>query len=303
MIKGFRASGVSPHMFTNQHEIGQLAPGERKGLTRLFQRTPRSHLHLDWRGLESWAAHPDMRCWVSRENGRIRSLAGATIHGNAGDPDLRLAWLRFIINPSAMGISSDLPLLFHNLREELEEEGVSQIAVLTIDPWVENMAKVWGFEQENAIITLQRTNGDVSLPSPDQPRIRAAREADLDEVAKLDARAFAPLWHYDRPILEYAMLQSASFTVIENETGILGYQLSSSGLTKGHLARLAVDPVCQGHGYGRILTEDMIRALRRRGLSVITVNTQEDNIKSQKLYEALGFRIYGRKYPVWVLDL
>ena len=46
----------------------------------------------------------------------------------------------------------------------------------------------------------------------------------------------------------------------------------------------------------------MILALKRRGLEVITVNTQSDNLASQKLYHGLGFRVYGRRYPVWVTE-
>lgn len=289
-------------MLSHQVGYGRLEKEERKGLSSLFQRTLRTHLHLDWRGLESWSAHPDFRAYVARENGRIRALVGATLHGNALDPNYQMAWLRFIVNPSPFGLSHDLTPLYTALKAELTAEGVREIAILSVDPWVDDLAVLWGFTLGTSIITLQREGGLLPRVRESFRTIRPAREADLDVIARLDARAFSPIWHYDRSVLAYAMLQSATFTVLEMNGVIAGYQLSSGGLTKGHLARLAVEPACQGHGIGRVLTEDMILALKRRGLDAITVNTQADNLVSQELYRSLGFVEYGRKYPVWVTE-
>lgn len=283
--------------------ISRIDRSDRHEVSRLFQHTLQAHVHLDWRGLESWLTHPDLRAWAHRADGHLSALVGATLHGNALDPAYRMAWLRFIANPLPSGIAPVLLPLYEALRHDLVESGVRAVAILSVDPWVDELAKRWGYHLGTSVVTLQRCGGPLPALPAGSPPIRPARESDLDAIAAVDARAFSPLWHYDRAVLEYAMLQAATFTVVEVEGAIVGYQLSSAGLTQGHLARLAVDPAHQGRGLGRLLTADMITALRRRGLEVITVNTQSDNLASQKLYHALGFHLYGRKYPVWVTEL
>ena len=47
----------------------------------------------------------------------------------------------------------------------------------------------------------------------------------------------------------------------------------------------------------------MLRFFQQRGISLITVNTQADNLRSQRLYHRLGFEVLGPSAPVWTLDL
>jgi ribosomal protein S18 acetylase RimI-like enzyme len=84
---------------------------------------------------------------------------------------------------------------------------------------------------------------------------------------------------------------------------VLGYQLSTSHSRDGHLARLAVLPDFQGRGLGGMLIGEMVRFFEGRGVTTLTVITQEDNLASQHLYRRLGFDYTGHRVPVWSINL
>jgi ribosomal protein S18 acetylase RimI-like enzyme len=71
----------------------------------------------------------------------------------------------------------------------------------------------------------------------------------------------------------------------------------------GHLARLAVLPAARSQGVGRMLVTSMLHHFWRRGVFGVTVNTQESNIASQRLYTRLGFERTGFDLPVWLARL
>ena len=125
---------------------------------------------------------------------------------------------------------------------------------------------------------------------------------DLCAVQILDQRAFSPVWQNSRNLLEAAFEQAAIATVAEDDSGVIGYQISTSSSTGGHLARLAVAPEAQARGVGRALVNDLLSQFQRRGALRVTVNTQIDNLASIKLYERAGFKQLGELYPVYLLE-
>ena len=58
----------------------------------------------------------------------------------------------------------------------------------------------------------------------------------------------------------------------------------------GHLDRIAVDPLVQGRGLGRQTLMQAINVLHGAGARRIALSTQQENTRSQRLYEAFGFR-------------
>ncbi len=229
----------------------------------------------------------------------VQSLLGATIHvppeGN-GEP---AAWLRFAIPDQATLADTTLDPLWEVLYQDLLEAGVTQIGLLIYNEWIEQPIARWGFERTNAVVTMQRKRGDIPLQHQSQAAIREARHADLESIALLDAVAFEPIWQYSSQTLAIAAGQSASFTVLEQDGEILGYQLSTQYPGSCHLARLAVHPAVQGHGFGGRLVGEMLQFFQERHVRTTTVNTQEDNVHSQHLYKRFGFEFTGERAPVW----
>lgn len=102
-------------------------------------------------------------------------------------------------------------------------------------------------------------------------------------VASVDLASFGQFWHNTEHVLQKARLQCISATVAEDDSGVIGYQLSMRNPTGAHLARLAVKPEAQGRGAGAALVSQLIHSL---GVwSRISVNTQADNTASLSLYK------------------
>jgi ribosomal protein S18 acetylase RimI-like enzyme len=149
----------------------------------------------------------------------------------------------------------------------------------------------------------QPSFASTSPRGPDGIRIRRMTEADLPDVEKTDAASFDPLWQNPLETIRKAFAQALYATVAENEEGILGYQLSTGGGQRAHLARLAVHPAAQGKGAGRALLSDLFRYITYAGISRLSVNTQNDNHASLNLYQRMGFVRTGEEFPVYTFDV
>jgi ribosomal protein S18 acetylase RimI-like enzyme len=194
--------------------------------------------------------------------------------------------------------------LWETARQELAAAGISLAAAISLQPWFEELISGSLFQINQSIIMLE---WDDDPRPPVQPpagvTLRPMRAHDLPAVAEVDASAFEPLWRNSLDALERAYPQSLYATVAEGPDGLLGYQLSTGNPRGAHLARLAVRREAQGTGIGRALVSDLIQRLGRIGRAHITVNTQSDNLTSQALYERMGFRPTGERYPVFVHSL
>jgi ribosomal-protein-alanine N-acetyltransferase len=124
------------------------------------------------------------------------------------------------------------------------------------------------------------------------------KSSDIEELIHLDQRAFNGIWSNPKEELIEAFQQASLCTVLERDQRLLGYQISTASTWGAHLARLAVDPVCQREGVGHAIVTDLMRQVRKRGYYRLTVNTQEDNERSYRLYRRLGFMLTGDRYPV-----
>lgn len=283
-----------------------LGAADLVSASRLFLRATRQHMHLDWHTLDEWLASPKLRCWVARRNGSVEALLGATLQ-RAGDELIStrdgVAWLRLAVPGRAFGLDPMLDRLWEVLREGMLNEAVRQMGLLAMDGWIESHATRWGFAQTNAVVTLRHEGQATRLPDSNPSGLRSATRRDLDNIVRVDTAAFEPLWRYHQSILEAAVRQAAMLKVIERDGQIAGYQLSTHHSGTGHLARLAVLPEWQGRGLGSILVADMLCQFATHGITTVTVNTQEDNHRSRRLYARLGFAPAHHRVPVWTLEM
>ena len=128
-------------------------------------------------------------------------------------------------------------------------------------------------------------------PEPAGPaRLHLARAADLEPLAQLDAAAFPPLWHFGyQDMLE--LLMRSRLQIAWQADRPVGYAaLIANSAHEAQLARLAVHPAVQRSGIGRQLLEDAVRYAAGAGYETVTLNTQTDNYRSQRLYRAFGFQ-------------
>ena len=115
--------------------------------------------------------------------------------------------------------------------------------------------------------------------------------------------AFEPLWRNSLEALSHAFGQASYASVAEGEGGLVGYQLSTGGTFGTHLARLAVSPAAQRRGLGVALVQDLIEHIPPGREPRLTLNTQSNNVASHALYDRVGFRRTGERFPVFALGL
>jgi len=194
-------------------------------------------------------------------------------------------------------------MLWPAAQEEIRRAGGAKVAAIAIHPWFQNLLAASGFESRQQIVLLEWRYQPTIARETTGIRIRKMMEADLPNVEKADAASFDPLWQNPLETLHRAYAQSLYATVVENGNGIIGYQISTGGGQRAHLARLAVHPAVQGKGAGRALLNDLFVFLTRMGVTRLSVNTQSDNQASLSLYQHMGFMRTGEHYPVYTFDI
>ena len=149
-----------------------------------------------------------------------------------------------------------------------------------------------GFRESHRLHLLRHDLGDVVSMAPlTGIELRRGRRRDQDRALAVDHEAFAPFWRLDQAGLTEALTATAMvhFQVARDADGIIGYAVCGRSGHRGYVQRLAVAPRAQGRGVGAALLLDGLRWLRRWGARDALVNTQEDNARSLRLYQRIGF--------------
>ncbi len=275
---------VRPAELRDHHQLSNL----------IFFET-RLHRHLDWRSPLEWLGAPYY--WALDEGGQI-TAALACPEEIAG-----IAWVRLFVYAGRWAAENAWQLLWTTARQEIGLAGGSKVAAIAIQPWFESILAASGFQSHQQIVLLEWRYQPSVERKPEGIHIRKMTEADLPDVEKTDAASFDPLWQNPLETLHRAFAQAYYATVAENEKGIIGYQLSTGGGQRAHLARLAVHPAGQGKGVGGALLSDLFTYLTYTSIPKLSVNTQSDNRVSLSLYQRMGFVRTGEQYPVYTFDI
>jgi ribosomal protein S18 acetylase RimI-like enzyme len=268
---------------------------DHQQLSNLIFFENRLHRHLDWRSPLEWLGAPFY--WALEDGGQITAALACPPEREG------IAWVRLFVYSGRWSAENAWGMLWPAAREEITRAGGAKVAAIAIQPWFQNLLEANGFESHQQIVLLEWRYQQTAAREMPGIRIRKMMEADLPEVEKTDAASFDPLWQNPLETLKRAFGQALYATVAENENGIIGYQISTGGGQRAHLARLAVHPVVQGKGAGRALLNDLFVFLTFMGVSRLSVNTQSDNQASLNLYQRIGFVRTGEQYPVYTFDV
>lgn len=252
-----------------------------------------THRHLDWRSPLDWIGHQPYL---------LLEQASRAVAALACPPDPpQVNWIR--VFSVSVGISYERAWseLWGAAREELpHEDGWPAVCAMPLQGWFQGLLAAEGFVEANRVVVLSWIGPELPpMREVSGARLRPMAAQDLPGVARLDQAAFDRIWLSSQDSLERAFSQAAVATVAESEAGLLGYQISTATSMGGHLARLAVSPNFQGRGVGYTLVRDLQSRFLQRGARSITVNTQQDNLASLRLYRRAGFQPIGEEYPVY----
>jgi ribosomal-protein-alanine N-acetyltransferase len=268
---------------------------DHQKLSNLIFFESRLHRHLDWRSPLDWLGAPFY--WALDDGKQITAAMACPIEV-AG-----IAWMRLFVHSSNWSAANAWNLLWQTAQDEIAHAGGARVAVIAMQPWLQQILITSNFKNIQQIVMLEWQYQPWAGSEAQGIRIRKMTEADLPDVEKTDAASFDPLWQNSLETLHKAFAQSLIATVAENDDGIVGYQLSTGGGQRAHLARLAVHATMQGRGVGRALLGDLFARLVNQGIYRLSVNTQSDNIVSLSLYQKMGFIRTGEQYPVYIFDV
>lgn len=255
-------------------------------------------IHLDWQETDQWLDSADA---IARLAFSGRRLVGALA---VSQPVDGAGWMRAAAVDDSADPGMVLPALWEALKPALIEAGIVQVAVLLLRDWISRWIGALDFRFYENIVTLRR--GDQPIPPLTPPAgvtIRQLHEDDLARIAAMDRAAFAPPWQMSAQDVYQAARIAGCCTVAQIGRQIVGYQLCTMYFDGAHLARLAVLPEMQGRGIGAALVSGAVQHFAARGIRMMTVNTQESNVRSQRVYARLGFRRNGHDLPVWAAAL
>jgi ribosomal protein S18 acetylase RimI-like enzyme len=253
-----------------------------------------THRHLDWRSALEWIGSRNY--WVLEDDGRIIAALACP-----EDPQ-HIAWIRLFSYHQNLVASEAWSAIWNvACNEMLNVDPHVQIAAIVTKQWFQKVLLSSGFELRQNIVILQlNVNNGSRFSTPHEIQIRPMQEADLFAVTKLDMDAFGDFWHNTFDSLQRAYAQAFYARVAENDSGLVGYQISTGNPFGAHLARLGVRPEAQGRGIGKALVDDLLLFLTANQIDKLSVNTQSDNAASLSLYQKIGFVRTGEYFPVLV---
>lgn len=268
---------------------------DHQQLSNLIFLETRLHRHLDWRSPLEWLGAPFY--WALDEGGQITAALACPTE------TVGIAWVRLFVYAGHWSAQNAWHTLWSTAKYEIARAGGATVAAIAMQPWFQTLLAANGFVNHQQILMLEWQYQPWAARETDGSRVRRMTEADLPQVELIDAASFDPLWQNPLATLQRAFSQALFATVAEEEQKIVGYQITTGGGPRAHLARLAVHPSVQGRGAGKALLSGLFRTLTQNGIFRLTVNTQSDNVPSLNLYQKMGFIRTGEQYPVYTFDV
>jgi len=187
---------------------------------------------------------------------------------------------------------SDLTRLLEEARRYGCEKGSLPLVYVGSAPWLIDALRSSGFERVNRVVFLAKYDHAIPDRGNRQVLVRPARGEDIPALVALDEVAFEPIWRNSAPFFAETLSRShVVVAVMEDST--VAYLCCTIYDGEGHLVRLAVAPRWQDKGIGTRLLAEAVAYFAQHGAREIILNTQEDNLRAQRLYRRFGFS------PAW----
>lgn len=258
---------------------------------RALQRRTRFKMPCPWR-CEECQAFP-AHLYVSFDE---RGMRGAICTWPDGAP---VARVRMVALESDTRTPCWLGLVLSCALAELNKVGVRELTWIDYEGWAARYLPRGGFVLLERVITLAKF--DYLLPelAACDVLLRASSEQDVPGILAVDRAAFPPHWWNGEMTIRRGVTVSPYFVVAEVKGEIVGYATGDMHRPLAHLNRIAVTPTHQGRGIGSQLLRDALLAFWAWGAEEVTLNTQQSNRTSQRLYKRFGFEPTGESATVW----
>ncbi len=269
----------------------------RNPLLNLSYYSQWTHKHLDWYKSGQWIDREDGTIFLAWQDDKLVGYIGLS------KPLNQSSWIRLLGVHDDVSPAPVIRELWQAVEDHGRTLGIKTFAALMVTKWLESYMPDIGFTYLEDIVTLNRTGHKLPSQPLSPVKVYSANAEDLTEITRIDHEAFDPPWQMSRQDLWQAFRISASSTVAIFDDEIIGYQISTRHRAAGHLARIAVSPANQGKRVGSILLYDLLSKFDKRGIKSVTVNTQDSNVSSHRLYNHYGFVRNGFDLGVWLKNI
>ncbi|MCJ7513290.1 MAG: GNAT family N-acetyltransferase [Anaerolineales bacterium] len=275
--------------------VSPTTPADRQDLERLLDAARWRHLHLDW-------FDPVL---LIEEAPFLKLANSRSVLACLGCPPEfpHRTWIRVFAAAGAVGLQEAWDHLWPATLQAAQAIGLRTFEALVTAAWMAPLLSAAGFVTSDEVVFLERDGARPLRRAPSLGEIRSVSAQDLPALVELDAQAFPESWRISWRSLQAAWSSAAHASLVDFGGEILGYQITSLSPTSAHLSRLAVAPDRARQGLGAALTLDSMDVLSQMGASRWTVNTQASNLPALGLYQRLGFRENGLRYPVYTARL
>jgi len=123
---------------------------------------------------------------------------------------------------------------------------------------------------------------------------RKMTHEDAEAVAALELKCFAMAWSRADFFRELKN-ELAEYVVGELDKKIVAYAGAWVSFDQAEVMHIAVEPELRGQGVGTILFGELIKAVKERGATSITLEVRPSNTAAIKLYENFGLKSVGRR--------
>jgi ribosomal protein S18 acetylase RimI-like enzyme len=231
---------------------------------------------------------------------RGKDIVGTLFAATDGLP---VAWVRVATLDDQVSIDEWLDLSLPVLLEGLRHHGTQTVAWMDWGAWAGTALEARGFRRLADVITLAKH--DRALPkTPLAPaQVRPVTDDDAPAIVTIDRAAFTAHWWHTEATQRQRISSSLYFVVAEVEGAVAGYADGDLHPPRAHLNRLAVHPAYQGRGIGASLLHHALQTFWRGGATEVSLNTQTENLASQRLYRRFGFVPTGDVMTAWELAL
>ncbi len=275
----------------NDISVRLAREADRRQLATLIDFGTYVHQHLDWHTPLDWVGHQPYL---------VAERDCCLVAAMACPPDLPdMAWIRLFATSPDIPIRHAWEALWSAASDQLAGTNIC-VAAMPHHSWFRKLLEATHFAYLCDVVMLEWAgNGQSPAQRHSTCSIRPMEINDLQAVRVVDSESFSPIWQNSADLLKIALERASIATVAEDESGIIGYQISTASAACGHLARLAVHPRLQSRGVGYALVQDLLAQFQRLGALEVTVNTQMDNQASLVLYEKAGFQRADKIFPVY----
>ena len=130
-------------------------------------------------------------------------------------------------------------------------------------------------------------------------RLQTMTEAWLDEVSRVEKRAYTHPW--SRGNFSDSLRAGYHAQVLTRDQTLLGYHVLMLGAGEAHLLNITVEPDEQGRGLARHLLDELVRWSRDQGAQSLWLEVRVSNDRARQIYERYGFKSVGLRrnyYPL-----